>query len=51
MHDDITNVALATVSAVAQAIAMNPQASIPVQTMHHPSRGAMAAKPETFNGS
>ena len=29
-HDDITNVASATASAVAQAIVTNPQASIPV---------------------
>jgi len=33
--DDITNVTSATASAVAQAIAMNPQASIPVQTSHN----------------
>ena len=33
-RDDITNVASATASAVAQAIAANPQASIPVQTSH-----------------
>src|SRR6266481_6290145 len=50
-HDDITNVALATASAVAQAIVMNPQASIPVQSMHHPNRGAKAAKPEPFDGN
>ena len=36
-HDDITNVASATASAVAQAITMNPQASIPVQTSHNPT--------------
>ena len=36
-HNDITNVASATASAVAQAIAMNPQASIPVQTSHNPT--------------
>ena len=34
-HDDITNVASAMASTVAQAIAMNPQASIPIQTSHN----------------
>ena len=34
-HNDITNVASAMVSAVAQAIAMNPQASIPIQASHN----------------
>ena len=50
-HNDITNVASATASAVAQAIAMNPQASIPVQPMHHSNQGAKAADPEVFNGN
>ena len=36
--DDITNVASATASAVAQAIATNPQASIPIQTSHNPCK-------------
>ena len=36
-RDDITNVASATASAVAQTIATNPQASIPVQTSHSPT--------------
>ena len=36
-RDDITNVASAMASAVAQAIATNPQASIPVQTSHNPT--------------
>ena len=35
--DDITNVASAMASAVAQAITMNPQASIPIQTLHNPT--------------
>ena len=34
-RDNITNVASAMASAVAQAIATNPQASIPVQTLHN----------------
>ena len=34
-RDDITNVASATASAVAQAITMNPQANIPIQTSHN----------------
>ena len=50
-HDDITIVALATASAVAQAIAANPQASIPVQTSHTSTRNAKAADPEPFNGN
>src|SRR6266481_5710568 len=49
--NNITNVALATASAVAQAIVMNPQASIPVQSTHHPNRGTKAAEPEPFNGN
>ena len=49
--DDITNVASATASAVAQAIAMNPQASIPVQTSHNPTQSAKAADPEPFDGN
>ena len=48
-HDDITNVASATASAVAQAIATNPQASIPIQTFPNPTRSAKTADPEPFN--
>ena len=44
-HDDITNVSSATVSAVAQAITMNPQASIPIQTSWNPTWSAKAADP------
>ena len=50
-RDDITNVASATVSAVAQAIAINPQASIPIQTLHNPIRSAKAADPKPFDGN
>ena len=50
-RDDITNVASATASAVAQAIVMNPQASIHVQTSHNPTRSAKAADPEPFDGN
>src|SRR6266481_8238520 len=50
-HDDITNVASATASAVAQAIVMNPQASIPVQSTHHPNKGMRATDPEPFDGN
>ena len=50
-RDDITNVALATASAVAQAIAANSQASIPVQTSHTSTRNAKAADPEPFDGN
>src|SRR6266481_4746392 len=50
-RDDIMNMASATASTVAQAIATNPHASIPIQTMHHPSRGTQAADPETFDGN
>ena len=49
--DDITNVASATASAVAQAIATNPQASIPVQTLHNPIQSAKAADPKLFDGN
>ena len=49
--DDITNVASATASTVAQAIATNPQASIPVQTSHNPARSAKAANPKLFDGN
>ena len=49
--DDVTNVASATASAVAQAIATNPQASIPIQTSHNPTRSAKAADPKPFNGN
>ena len=47
--DDITNVALATASAVAQAITMNPQASIPAQTLHNLIWNAKAANPKPFD--
>ena len=50
-HDIITNVASATASAVAQAIVTNPQASIPVQSTHHPNKGTRAADPKPFNGN
>ena len=36
---------------VAQAIAMNPQASIPVQTSHNPTQSIKAADPKPFNGN
>ena len=49
--DDITNVATATASAMAQAIAMNPQASIPVQTSHNPTESTKAADPKLFDGN
>ena len=41
--------ASATASAVAQAIAMNPQASIPAQSSHNPVRSAKATDPEPFD--
>ena len=50
-HNDITNVASATASAVAQAITMNPQASIAVQTSHNLTQSAKAADPEPFDGN
>jgi len=50
-HNNITNVASATASAVAQAIATNPYASVPVQPEQHSSWSARAAEPETFNGN
>ena len=43
--------ASATASTVAQAIATNPQASIPVQTLHNPTQSAKAADPEPFDGN
>ena len=49
--DDITNVASATASAVAQAIIANPQASIPVQSLHNPVPSAKAADPKPFDGN
>ena len=49
MHNDITNVALATASAVAQAITTNPPASIPIQPMHHSNWGAKAADTAGFS--
>ena len=51
MCDDITNVALATASTVAQAIVANPQASIPVQTLYNPVRSAKATDPKPFDGN
>ena len=51
MRDDITNVASATASTVAQAIVANPQASIPVQTSHNPVRSAKATDPKPFDGN
>ena len=51
MRDDITNVASATASAVAQAIVANPQASICVQSLHNPVRSAKATDPEPFDGN
>ena len=51
MRDDITNVASATASAVVQAIAANPQASIPIQTSHNPTQSPKAADPELFDGN
>ena len=49
--DDVTNIALAIASAVAQAIAMNPQASIPVQTSHNLIQSTKAANPKPFDGN
>ena len=43
--------ASATASTVAQAIATNPQASIPVQTSHNLTRSAKAADPEPLDGN
>ena len=43
--------ALATASAVAQAIVTNPQASIPIQSLHNPVRSAKAADPKPFDGN
>ena len=43
--------ALATASAVAQAIVVNPQASIPAQTSHNSIQSAKAADPEPFDGN
>ena len=51
MCGDITNVASTTTSAVAQVIAVNPQDSIPIQTLHNPTQSAKAADPEPFNGN
>ena len=50
-HDDITNVASATASTVAQAIAMNPQAIIPVQTSQNLTQSTKAADPKPFDGN
>ena len=50
-RDDITNVASATASAVAQAIVAYPQATIPTQTSHNSIRSAKAADPEPFDGN
>ena len=49
--DDITNVASARALTVAQAITMNPQASIPVQTSLNLIQSTKAANPEPFNGN
>ena len=49
MCDDITNVASATASTVAQAIVTNPQASIPTQSSHNPVQSAK--DPEPFDGN
>ena len=49
--NDITNVASAMASAVAQAIAMKSQASIPVQTSHNLTRSTKPADPELFDGN
>ena len=38
-------------STVAQAIAMNPQASIPIQTSHNLIRSTKAADPKLFDGN
>ena len=38
-------------STVAQAIAMNPQASIPIQTSHNLIQSVKAADPKLFNGN
>ena len=43
--------ASATASTVAQAIARNPQVSIPVQTSHNPTQSTKAADPELFDGN
>ena len=43
--------ALATASAVAQAIVTNPQASIPIQSSHNPVQSAKAADPKPFDGN
>ena len=51
MHDDITNVASATAFAMAQAFAVNSQASITIQTSHPSIQNAKAAGPEPFNGN
>ena len=50
-RNDITNVASATASAVAQAIVANPQASIPTQSLHNPVQSAKAADPKPFDGN
>ena len=51
-HDDITNVALATASAVAQAIAMNPgQYSCPDLTPANPTHQSQPTDPEPFDRS
>ena len=49
MHDDITNVASATAFTVVLAIAMNLQANIPVQTMHHLNQSTKAAHAKPFD--
>ena len=36
---------------MAQAIVVNPQASIPIQTSHNPVQSAKAADPKPFDGN
>src|SRR6266481_3818788 len=50
-HDDITNVASATASAVAQAITTNLQANTPAQSQSQLGRSVKAAEPESFDGN
>ena len=50
-QDDITNVALATASTVAQAIVTNAPASIPVQNLHNLIQWPKAADPKPFDGN
>jgi len=50
-HNNITNVASAMASVVAQAISTNPQVNMPVQLVQNSSRSARAAESKTFNGN